>query len=149
MTTDIITSSDSLARYALVGFPNSGKSTLFNVLAHTNQKVGNWSGVTVAAKRAEITLPATSAIHTSTQAFLTDLPGLISLDGRDEQGQDLTISQQFLQHKNVDCILNVVDATQLSRQLYLTSQLLELGIPVIVLLNKIDRKEAISVDVEK
>ena len=149
MTKDNVTSFESLARYGLVGFANSGKSTLFNVLANANQKIGNWSGVTVAAKRAEITLPATNAAEPSTKVLLTDLPGLSSLNEYEEQGQDLTVSQQFLQHKNVDCILNVVDATQLSRQLYLTSQLLDLGIPVIVLLNKIDRKEAISVNVDQ
>ncbi len=127
--------------YALVGFANSGKSTLFNLLSGDKQKVGNWSGVTVSAKQKAITLPSHNAI-------LSDLPGLSSLTKRDEQGQDLTISHDFIAEKNIDCLVNVVDATQLQRQLYLTTQLLELGIPMMVLLNKTDRKEAMNVDVD-
>ena len=131
----------SLQHYALVGFANSGKSTLFNLLSGESQKVGNWSGVTVSAKRQKVTLA-------NQQVNLSDLPGLSSLVQRAEQGQDLTISHQFLLSENINILINVVDATQLKRQLFLTSQLLELGIPMIVLLNKTDRKEAASVDCE-
>jgi len=127
--------------YALVGFANSGKSTLFNLLSDGNQKVGNWSGVTVSVKSSNVTLPS----HT---AKLSDLPGLSSLTKRDSQGKDLSISHDFLAKENIDCIVNVVDATQLQRQLYLTTQLLELGIPMIVLLNKTDRKEATPVNLQ-
>lgn len=126
--------------YALVGFANSGKSTLFNLLSGDNQKIGNWSGITVAAKKKAISL----ASH---NALLSDLPGLSSLTKRTEQGQDLTISHDFLLQEKIDCLINVVDATQLKRQLNLTSQLIELGLPMIVLLNKSDRKEALLVDV--
>ncbi|WP_440874534.1 ferrous iron transport protein B [Thalassotalea sp. PLHSN55] len=126
--------------YALVGFANSGKSTLFNLLSGDKQKVGNWSGVTVSAKQKSITLP-------SHDATLSDLPGLSSLTKRDQQGQDLTISHDFLRDNDIDCLVNVVDATQLQRQLYLTTQLLELGVPMIVLLNKTDRTESLDVDV--
>lgn len=133
--------------YALVGFANSGKSTLFNLLASKNknsvkQTVGNFSGVTVAAKKTQLTL-------NNTDAFLSDLPGLSSLTQRGEQGQDLTISQQFLQNNNIDCLINVIDISQISRQLYLTTQLLELGVPMVVVLNKTDRKNHQWVDVHK
>lgn len=133
--------------YALVGFANSGKSTLFNLLSsrHKNapkQNVGNFSGVTVAAKKSPIQL-------NNVDAFLSDLPGLSSLTQRGEQGQDLTISQQFIQQNDIDYLINVVDITQMSRQLYLTTQLLELGVPMIVVLNKADRQEYQSVDIDK
>jgi len=141
--------------YALVGFANSGKSTLFNLLLSehnkttqnkqnktSKQKVGNWSGVTVAAKK-------TACKFNNKAAFLSDLPGLSSLTRHDEQGKDLTISQQFLEQGTIDCLINVVDVKQISRQLYLTSQLLELGIPMLVVLNKVDRDDDLSVDVDK
>ena len=128
--------------YALVGFANSGKSTLFNLFPGDKQTVGNWSGVTVSAKQKSITLPEGSAI-------LTDLPGLSSLTAHENQGQDLTISQKFLQQGSFDLLINLVDATQLSRQLYLTTQLLELGIPMIVVINKVDRKEALEINAQQ
>ena len=133
---------NSFSHLALVGFANAGKTTLFNLLSGDKQKVGNWSGVTVNVKRKQVNLPIGSVT-------LSDLPGLSSLTQRDSQGQDLTISHQFLQEQSIDCLINVVDVTQLSRQLYLTSQLLELGIPMVVLLNKMDRKEAPKVNIAK
>jgi ferrous iron transport protein B len=136
--------------FALVGFANSGKSTLFNLLLSGNpnnkkqskQNVGNWSGVTVAAKKTSFTLDK-KAVH------LSDLPGLSSLDRHAEQGKDLTISQSFLQDNDIDCLVNVVDINQLSRQLYLTSQLLELGVPMIVVLNKTDRQKQVDIDISE
>ena len=128
--------------YALVGFANSGKSTLFNLFPGDKQTVGNWAGVTVSAKQKSIQLVEGSAT-------LTDLPGLSSLTAHDNQGQDLTISQNFLQQRSFDLLINLVDATQLSRQLYLTTQLLELGIPMIVVINKVDRKEALDINVQQ
>lgn len=128
--------------FALVGFANSGKSTLFNLFSNNQQKVGNFSGITVAAKKSAITLNGQSAL-------LSDLPGLSSLTKRGEQGQDLSISQQFIAENDIDCLINLVDVNQLSRQLYLTSQLLELGVPMIVVLNKIDRQNQLSVDIDK
>jgi len=136
--------------FALVGYANSGKSTLFNALLQSSdkqsqkkhqQKVGNWSGVTVAAKKSPI------LIH-GENAFLSDLPGISSLNKRGEQGQDLTISHQFIENAQIDVLVNVIDVNQLSRQLYLTSQLLELGIPTLVVLNKADSPEEIPVDIE-
>ena len=133
--------------YALVGFANSGKSTLFNLLSSKNkntdkQNVGNFSGVTVAAKKAPLKI-------NNVNAFLSDLPGLSSLTKRGEQGQDLTISQQFIQKNDIDYLINVVDINQLSRQLYLTTQLLELGVPMIVVLNKVDKQQYQGVDIDK
>jgi len=133
--------------YALVGFANSGKSTLFNLFSsrHKNaakQNVGNFSGITVAAKKSKIQL-------NNIDCFLSDLPGLSSLTQRGEQGQDLTISQQFIQQNDIDCLINVVDINQISRQLYLTTQLIELGVPMIVVLNKVDRQNHHWVDVDK
>jgi len=133
--------------YALVGFANSGKSTLFNLLSSRNKKiakqnVGNFSGITVAAKKSPFQL-------NNIDAFLSDLPGLSSLTQRGEQGQDLTISQQFIQKNHINYLINVVDINQISRQLYLTTQLLELGIPMIVVLNKADRQKHLLVDIDK
>lgn len=133
--------------YSLVGFANSGKSTLFNLLSSRNKKaakqhVGNFSGITVAAKKTSIQL---NGVNT----FLSDLPGLSSLTKRGEQGQDLTISQEFITSNDIDCLINIVDVNQISRQLYLTTQLLELGVPMIVVLNKTDRQKYATVDTDK
>ncbi|MDO6445075.1 ferrous iron transport protein B [Colwellia sp. 1_MG-2023] len=124
---------------ALVGFANSGKSTFFNALSGAKQKTGNWSGVTVATKQQTF-------LFNGQETLLTDLPGISSLSARTNQGKDLSITQNFLKEEKIDCLINIVDATQLKRQLYLTTQLLELGLPVLVVLNKIDRKEAANVD---
>ncbi len=126
---------------ALVGFANSGKSTFYNALTGAKQKTGNWTGVTVATKQQSFSF-------NSKQALLSDLPGVSSLASRKEQGKDLSITQNFLKDENIDCLINVVDATQLKRQLYLTTQLLELGLPVLVVINKADRKEAQPVDID-
>jgi len=126
---------------ALVGFANSGKSTFFNALTGAKQQTGNWTGVTVAMKQ------QTFSFNNQT-VLLSDLPGVSSLASRTQQGKDLSITQDFLKNENIDCLINVVDATQLKRQLYLTTQLLELGLPVLVVINKTDRKEAQSVDTD-
>ena len=143
MTCGCSTNEDSVnvngKHYALVGFANSGKSTIFNLLSGQKQSVGNWSGVTVASKGSEITLGGKNGEQ---KALLSDLPGINSLTQRGEQGQDLTISQDFIQKNNIDCLINVIDVTQLNRQLYLTTQLLELGIPMVVVLNKLDNQNS-------
>jgi ferrous iron transport protein B len=137
--------------FALVGFANSGKSTLFNLLLsgdkqntkkQSKQKVGNWSGVTVAAKKTSFNLA-------EQPAYLSDLPGLSSLERHAEQGKDLTISQSFLKDNEIDCLVNVIDINQLSRQLYLTTQLLELGVPMLLVLNKSDRQKHETLDAEQ
>jgi ferrous iron transport protein B len=124
---------------ALVGFANSGKSTFFNALTGAKQQTGNWTGVTVATKQHHFSF-------NNNQILLSDLPGISSLATRAEQSKDLTITQDFLKKKGIDCLINVVDATQLKRQLYLTTQLLELGLPLLLVINKSDRKEAQTVD---
>ena len=127
---------------ALVGFANSGKSTFFNNLSGANQKTGNWTGVTVAVKQ--------QTFQFNQQAtLLSDLPGISSLTTRAQQGKDLSITQQFIAEQAIDCIINVVDATKLKRQLYLTTQILELGLPVVVVLNKFDRNEALGIDTKR
>ncbi len=131
--------------FALIGFANSGKSSLFNKLTGARQQISNWSGATVSVKQEHFSFDSS---NTNNEALLSDLPGISSLTNRVEQGTDVAISRQFISSNSIDCIVNVVDATQLKRQLFLTLQLLELGIPVIVLLNKSDRKEAQHVDVE-
>ncbi len=127
---------------ALVGFANSGKSTLYNALTGAKQKTGNWTGVTVAAKQQQCQL-------NNKTTLLTDLPGVSSLTQRNQQGKDLSITQDFIKQQTIDYLVNVIDATQLKRQLYLTTQLLELGLPMVVVLNKSDRKEAETIDVNK
>jgi len=131
----------SKKQFALVGFANSGKSTLFNQLTNTKQKTGNWAGVTVSVKKHDIEI-------NDVLVSIADLPGVPSLSKRHVQSNDLSVTHNFLKEQTIDCLINVVDATQLQRQLYLTTQLLELGLPMLLVLNKTDRKEAHQVDVE-
>jgi ferrous iron transport protein B len=128
--------------FVLIGFANSGKSTLFYALSGGKQKTGNWTGVTVSARQKQCEINNISTL-------LTDLPGISSLAQRNQQGKDLSITQDFISNQTIDCLINVVDVTQLKRQLYLTTQLLELGLPMVVVLNKTDRKEAENIDLTK
>lgn len=123
-------------RIALVGNQNSGKTTLFNLLTGTNQKVGNWPGVTIERK---------VGIIRGTDFEVIDLPGIYSLS---PYSMEENISRKFLFEDHVDLILNIIDATSIERSLYLTTQLLELKIPVIVALNMMDiaDKRGIKVD---
>ena len=125
--------------FAFVCFANAGKSTLFNKVANATQKTGNWTGVTVsiAQKLGQLN---------NHQVLFTDIPGIPSLSKREFQSKDLSISHDFIKDGQIDCLINVVDATQLKRQLYLTTQLLELGYPMIVVLTKVDRKEADNIN---
>ena len=130
-----------------VGNPNAGKSTLFNALTGSNQQVGNWSGVTVEKKTGQFALKGADV-------FLTDLPGIYDLlpAGKTcDCSLDEQIAQQYLADQHIDGIINLVDATNIERHLYLTVQLRELGIPMVVVLNKIDAatKRGVNVDVEK
>ncbi len=117
---------------AVAGNPNSGKSTLINAIAGTRLQVGNWPGVTVEKKEA-------SFEHGGTRIRLVDLPGTYSLS---PYTQEEIIARDYLVHERPDLIVNVVDATNLERNLYLTVQLLELGIPVVMALNIYDEAEA-------
>ncbi|RJG47728.1 Fe(2+) transporter permease subunit FeoB [Motilimonas pumila] len=127
---------------ATVGNPNSGKTTLFNGLTGANQKVGNWSGVTVDKK--------TGHFNVGQQSFsVTDLPGIYSLDDNgDSSSIDERIAFEYVSQQAVDLIVNVVDATAIERSLYLTMQLKELGLPMIVVLNKMDsaKKNGLSIN---
>ncbi|QYJ77723.1 Fe(2+) transporter permease subunit FeoB [Shewanella acanthi] len=130
-----------------VGNPNAGKSTLFNALTGANQQVGNWSGVTVEKKTGHFTL-------NGADVYLTDLPGIYDLlpaGNSCDCSLDEQIAQQYLAEQRVDGIINLVDATNIERHLYLTAQLRELEIPMVVVLNKIDAatKRGIRVDIHK
>ncbi len=127
---------------ALVGFANTGKTSLFNQLTQSEQSVGNWAGVTVSVKQKKTKLNEHAIL-------LSDLPGIPSLSKQKVQSQDLSISQNFINKQDIDLIINVVDTTQLQRQLYLSSQLLELNIPMVIVLTKADRPQAIQVNLEK
>ena len=119
----------------LVGNPNCGKTTLFNALTGDNQRVGNWPGVTVEKKTGVFTL-GTQDIQ------VTDLPGVYSLvSSISGASQDEQIAAQAVAHGDADIMINVIDACHLERHLYLTSQLLELGKPLIVALNMTDIAE--------
>ena len=127
----------------LVGNPNCGKTTLFNALTGSNQRVGNWSGVTVEKKTGEFTL-------SNHCVQITDLPGIYSLVAQAKGlSQDEQIAAQAMVAIEANCIINVVDACHLERHLYLTSQILELGKPLIVVLNMMDvaQQRGISIDV--
>jgi len=129
----------------LVGNPNCGKTTLFNAVTGDNQRVGNWSGVTVEKKTGNITL-ADSLVE------ITDLPGVYSLVAHaDGLSQDEQIAAQAIVSLNADCIINVVDACHLERHLYLTSQILELGKPVLLAVNMMDiaQQRGISIDIKR
>lgn len=116
----------------LIGNPNAGKTTLFNQLTGSRQRVGNWAGVTVERKVGRFT----TANH---KIELVDLPGTYSLTTISEQTSlDEQIACHFILSNEADMLINVVDASNLERNLYLTLQLLELGIPCIVALNMLD-----------
>ena len=112
---------------ALAGNPNSGKTTLFNALTGSNQFVGNWPGVTVEKKEGRY--------KGDKEIKITDLPGIYSLS---PYTLEEVVSREFLLKEKVDVILNIIDGSNLERNLYLTTQLLELGIPVVVAINMLD-----------
>ena len=114
-------------RIALAGNPNSGKTTLFNALTGSNQFVGNWPGVTVEKKEGRL--------KKHQDVIITDLPGIYSLS---PYTLEEVVARNYLVGERPDAILNIIDGTNLERNLYLTTQLTELGIPVVVALNMID-----------
>ena len=118
-------------RIALTGNPNSGKTTMFNALTGSNEKVGNWAGVTVDKKEH----PIKKAYAGSEQITAVDLPGAYSMSPFTSEE---SITSTYVKNENPDVIINIVDADNLSRSLFFTTQLLELGIPVVVALNKSD-----------
>ena len=114
-------------RIALAGNPNSGKTTLFNALTGSNQFVGNWPGVTVEKKEGKL--------KKHSDVKIVDLPGIYSLS---PYTLEEVVARNFLLEERPDAILNIVDGTNLERNLYLTTQLTELGIPVVVAVNMMD-----------
>ena len=129
-------------RIALIGNPNCGKTTLFNALTGSHQKVGNWPGVTVEKKIGTFTAEKRDCV-------IVDLPGIYSLE-QDYLGLDEKIARDYLTAGEFDVILNIIDAGNLQRNLILTQQLLELGLPVVVAVNMLDvaEREGITVDTE-
>lgn len=119
-------------RIALVGNPNSGKTALFNRLTASDHREGNYAGVTVDLVKGSWELP------NGHQVDVYDLPGCYRLQASQFDGRDVAISAEAIQSHDFDCIVNVVDALNLQRHLYLTHQLRELGCPMIVLVNRID-----------
>ena len=121
-------------RIALTGNPNSGKTTMYNALTGRTEKVGNWAGVTVEKKESSIK----KNYYGGEDLVAVDLPGAYSMSPFTSEE---SITSAYVKHENPDVIINIVDATNLSRSLFFTTQLLELGIPVVVALNKSDINE--------
>ena len=131
-------------RIALTGNPNSGKTTMFNALTGRNEKVGNWAGVTVDKK--EHSIKKTYA--GKEELIAVDLPGAYSMSPFTSEE---SVTSSYVRKENPDVIINIVDADNLSRSLFFTTQLLELGIPIVIALNKSDltEKKGTKIDVEE
>ena len=127
-------------RIALAGNPNSGKTTLFNILTGSNQYVGNWPGVTVEKKE--------GTLKGNPDVIIQDLPGIYSLS---PYSPEELVTRRYLVTEHPDAILNIVDGTNIERNLYLTTQLMELGYPVVIAINMMDlvRKNGDRIDLEK
>ena len=130
-------------RIAFAGNPNSGKTTMYNALTGRNEKVGNWAGVTVDRKEA----PIKKAYAGDLELIAVDLPGAYSMSPFTSEE---SITSSYVRNEHPDAIINIVDATNLSRSLFFTTQLLELGVPVVVALNKhdINEKKETKIDVK-
>ncbi len=131
-------------RIALTGNPNSGKTTMYNALTGRNEKVGNWAGVTVERKEHPI---KKSYYKGNEELIAVDLPGAYSMSPFTSEE---SIASSYVKKKNPDVIINIVDAANLSRSLFFTTQLLELGVPVVVALNKsdINKKKGTKIDAD-
>ncbi len=132
-------------RIALAGNPNSGKTTMYNALTGRNERVGNWAGVTVERKEHPIKKSYSDGME---ELIAVDLPGAYSMSPFTSEE---SITSSYVKEENPDVIINIVDATNLSRSLFFTTQLLELGIPVVVALNKsdINKKKKTKIDTDR
>ncbi len=128
-------------RIALTGNPNSGKTTMYNALTGANEKVGNWAGVTVDKKERAIK----KSFCKKEELIAVDLPGAYSMSPFTSEE---SITSSFVKKENPDVIINIVDATNLSRSLFFTTQLLELGIPMVIALNKSDINEKKETEID-
>ena len=128
-------------RIAFAGNPNSGKTTMYNAMTGRNEKVGNWAGVTIDKKEA----PIKKTYAGDLELIAVDLPGAYSMSPFTSEE---SITSSYVNNEHPDVIINIVDATNLSRSLFFTTQLLELGIPLVVALNKADvnRKKQTRID---
>ncbi|MBC5626275.1 ferrous iron transporter B [Clostridium sp. NSJ-49] len=131
-------------KIALAGNPNSGKTTLFNLITGKSEKVGNWAGVTVDKKEGNI---RKSLMKDGGSINIIDLPGAYSMSPFTSEEN---VTRDFIKNENPDVIINIVDGTNLSRSLFFTTQLLELDIPVVIALNKTDlnKKQGTNIDVK-
>ena len=127
-------------KIALAGNPNCGKTTLFNDLTGSSQYVGNWPGVTVEKKEGKL--------RGNKEVIITDLPGIYSLS---PYTLEEVVSRNYLIEENPEAILNLIDGTNLERNLYLTTQLAELGIPMVIAVNMMDlvKKNGDNIDMKK
>ncbi len=131
-----------MIKAALIGNPNSGKTTIFNQLSNSNERIGNWAGVTIERKEAQLHCHFDCKSET---IFISDLPGSYSIESV-TLDEDITI--KYLKSKHIDVIINVIDVLSFERSLEFTLQLLEQNIPMVVVLNKMDmaKKKKIQID---
>ena len=126
---------------AVAGNPNCGKSTLFNALTGSTQKVGNWPGVTVEKRVGQYT-------HAGQVVDLVDLPGVYSLTPSSAASEDERVARDHILSGEPEVVLNIVDAANLDRNLFLTVQLCEMGVPTVVALNRTDIAQARGLEFE-